>query len=150
MARVLILSTLLGAGLVVALQAANPLLQLPPLWKMALAFPTIYAYFALILAVHTVLPTRVSVCEKRLHAMTGQSHWGVEAAAVTRTRITVFATDRIRLRVYYDRKGKPRSRVFGITRKVDLDALANALPVHPQVLDARTRYATKRSNDVQG
>jgi hypothetical protein len=144
MARVLILSTILAVAIIAALKAANPLLQLPPIWKMALAFPAIYGYFAIMLGVHIALPTHVHVCKKRLHSITGQSHWGVEAAAVTRTRITIFAPDRIRLRVNYDRKGKMRSRVFGVARKVNLDVLADVLPVYPQVRDARSRYERAR------
>lgn len=144
MARVLILSLVAGAGIVVALKAANPLMQLPPVWKMALAVPSVYAYFALMLVVHLALPTHVHVSKKRLHSITGQSHWGVEATAITRTRITVFAHDRVRLRVYYDRKGKNRSRVFGVARKVNLDVLADVLPVYPEVRDARHRYERTR------
>jgi hypothetical protein len=144
MARVLILSVIFGAGIIVALKAANPLIQLPPFWKMALAVPAIYAYFAAMLGVHIALPTHVHLSKKRLHSITGQSHWGVEAAAVTRTSITIFAPDRIRLRVHYDRKGKARSRVLGVARRVNLDALADVLPVSPRVRDARSRYERVR------
>lgn len=139
-ARVSILSVVLGAAIVFGLQLANPLLQLPPLWKLLLALPTFYGYVLVMLLVHMLLPSRIEVRKDRMHVMTGQSHWVVKSEAVRRTRIVIFAIDRIRLRVFYVHKDRMRSRAFGVAEKVKLDALSGALAVYPEVWDARDRY----------
>jgi hypothetical protein len=119
--------------------------QIPPLWKMLLALPAFYGYVAIMLLVHMLLPSRIEVRKDRMHVMTGQSHWVVKSEAVRRTRIVIFAVDRIRLRVFYVRKDKARSRAFGVARKVKLDELSNALAIDPEVWDARDRYRDPRA-----
>lgn len=138
-ARMSFFSVALGAAIVVGLKAAIPLLQLPPPWKMLLALPVFYAYALLMLLVHTLIPSRIDVRKDRMHVMTGQSHWVIKAEAIRRTRIVIFAINRVRLRVFYLHKNKRRSRTFGVARKVSLDELAAVLPVAPQIWDARSR-----------
>ena len=139
-ARVSIVSLFVGAVIVIGVKIAMPQIQLPPLWRMLLVFPTFYAYVLLMLVVHALIPSRIGVHKDRIHVMTGQSHWVVKSEAIQATRIVIYELDRIRLRVYYDHKNKLRSRTFGVGRRVNLDTLAEALAVYPQVWDARSRY----------
>lgn len=127
------------------LQLANPLIQLPPLWKMLLALPKFYGYVLIMLLVHTALPSHIEVSKNRMNVTTGQSSWVVKSEAVRRTRIVIFAIDRIRLRVFYNHKDITRSRVFGVARKVKVEELSAALAVVPEVWDARERYRDPRS-----
>jgi hypothetical protein len=146
MARIAIISFALGAAIVASLKLANPLMQVPPLWKMLLAIPAFYGYVLAMLAIHLLLPSHIEVRKDRMHVMTGQSHWFVKSEAVRRTRIVFFAVDRIRLRVFYEHKEKQRSRTFGVGRKVNLDELARSLAVAPEIWDARSRYRDPRGS----
>src|SRR5262245_63979146 len=103
---------------------------------MLLALPALYGYALIMTAVGMLLPSRIQVRKARIHATTGQSHLIVDAASVQRTRIVVFASNRIRLRVTYLEKEQIRSRTFGVGQGVGLDALSQALPVRPTVCDA--------------
>jgi hypothetical protein len=98
------------------------------------------------LLIHMLIPSQIEVRKDRMHAVTGQSHWVVKSETVQRTRIVVFAPDRIRLRVFYLHKDKLRTRSFGVARKVNLDELSNALATYPEVWDARHRYRHPANN----
>jgi len=121
------------------------MIQLPPLWKMLLALPAFYGYVLVMLVVHALLPSHIEVRKDRIHVMSGQSHWVVKSEAMRRTRIVIYAIDRIRLRVFYLHKDKVRSRTFGVGRKVKLDELSDALAVYPEVWDVRNRYRRYRN-----
>jgi hypothetical protein len=138
---VTIISFVIGAAIVFAVKTANPLIQLPPVWRMLLAIPTFYVYVFAMLFVHLIIPSHVEVRSDRMHVMTGQSHWFVKAEAVRRTRIVVFAVDRVRLHVFYSYKDKLRSKTIAVGEKVDLGVLATTLPKYPQIWDARKRYS---------
>ncbi len=125
-----------------------PMIQLPPLWKLLLALPAIYAYVFVMLLVHALIPSRIEIRKDRMHVMTGQSHWFVKSEAVSATRIVIFALDRIRLRVFYHYKNELRSRTFGVGRGVNLDVLADVLAVSPQIWDARNRYERLRGVSI--
>jgi hypothetical protein len=143
-ARITVFSVALGAVMIAVVKAANPMIQLPPVWKMLLALPAFYGYVLVMLLVHAALPSHVEVRKDRMHAMTGQSHWVVKSEAVRRTRIVVFAVHRVRLRVFYFHKGRVRSRTLGVAGKLNLDELANALAVYPEVWNAQDRYCKLR------
>jgi hypothetical protein len=137
--RVTILSLLITAAIVAWVQATMPGVQLP-LGKMLLSVPIMYAYMAVMFLLHLVIPTSVNVRKDRIHTTTGQSNWVVKAKDIYRTRIVVFAVDRIRLRIFYTRKNRRRTRTFGVSPRINLDALCANLPAYPQVWDARNRY----------
>lgn len=134
-----LVSLVLGAGLVAAVKWALPAVQLPPLWRMLLPIPVLYAYLAVMTGQHLVVPARVFVRRDVIRRSHGDQ-WFVKSTEITRLRITVFAPDRVRLRVFYRRKDCPRSRAFGIAPHVNLAALAELLPLAPQIWDARPRY----------
>lgn len=133
-----------GAAIVICLKAAIPMIQLPPLWKMIGAMPAFYTYMLFMMLVHALIPSHVEVRKDRVHVVTGESHWVVKSEAVRGTRIVIFAFDRIRLRIFYVHKDRTYSKTFAIGRKVNLDALADALAVRPQVWDAQDRYKVGR------
>jgi len=137
--RVTILSLIIAAAIIAWVQVAIPGVQLP-IWKMLLSVPIMYAYMAVMLLLHLVVPTSVKVRKDRIHTTTGKSNWVLKAKDVYRARIVVFAVDRIRLRIFYTRKNRRRSRTFGVSPKINLDALCANLPIYPQVWDARNRY----------
>ena len=112
---------------------------------MLLALPAFYGYVLVMLVVHALLPSHIEVRKDRIHVMSGQSHWVVKSEAMRRTRIVIYAIDRIRLRVFYLHKDKVRSRTFGVGRKVKLDELSDALAVYPEVWDVRNRYRRYRN-----
>jgi hypothetical protein len=143
--RVTVLSVLVGGAIVAWAAIANPMIQLPPWWQMLAALPTIYAYLLIMLLAHLAIPAGVQVRKDLIHVNHGQSNWVVKSDAIRSTRIVVFAPDRIRLRVFYLYKGKLRTRTIGIGRRVDLDSLVVALPVYPDIWDARHRYACLRN-----
>ena len=138
--RVSFLSLILGVAIVAGAKLAVPALQLPPIWKMLLALPAVYAYMLLMVVVQMVVPSRVEVREDRILASAGQSAWFVKSEDIRRTRIVVFAPDRIRLRVFFSRRGKLSSRTFGLSPKLSLDDLCIKLAIYPEVWDARERY----------
>jgi hypothetical protein len=141
--RISVLSIVVGGAIVAAVEWAVPLVVLPPWWKLLLVLPGFYAYAAVMVLVHAVIPSQVKVCKKHIHIMTGQSHWVVKAEAIRKTRIVVFRADRIRLRVWYERKGRTGTRTAAIGRGVDLRRLSDLLPIKPQVWDARRRYEAR-------
>jgi hypothetical protein len=142
--RASIVAVIVGAAIVIGLKIAIPMIQLPPLWKMLSALPVFYAYVLIMWLVHTLIPSRVDIRKDRIHAVTGQSQWMVKSDAVRGARIVVFAPDRIRLRIFYQRKDQLRSRTFGVGRRVSLDRLSAMFATPPQVWDARHRYAGSR------
>ena len=123
---------------------AIPMIQLPPLWKMLLPLPTLYAYMLIMLPVHAAIRSHIHVRGDRIHVMTGQSHWVVKSEAIQGTRIVIFASDRVRLRVFYIHKDKLRSRTYAVSPKVELAVLSKSLAVYPQIWDARHRYKDPR------
>jgi hypothetical protein len=147
--RVTIVSLLVSAGIIAWVQATVPGVLLPPLWKMLLSIPVMYAYVAFRLLLLLVIPTQIKVRKDRIHTSTGESGWFVKAKDVSRTRIVVFAVDRIRLHIFYNRNNRRRSRTFGVSPRINLHALCANLPVNPQVWDARNRrgfdHASRRS-----
>jgi hypothetical protein len=142
--RVSVLSLIVGAAIVIGLKMAIPMIQLPPLWNMLLALPTLYACFLVMLLVHAAIPSRIQVRDDRIQVMTGQSHWVVKSEAIQGTRIVIFALDRIRLRVFYLHKDRLWSQTFAVSPKVELDALSKSFAVYPQIWDARNRYKDPR------
>lgn len=127
---------------------AVPMIQLPPLWKMFLALPALYGYMLFMLLFHAAIPSRIDVRNDRIQVMTGQSLWIAKSEDIQGTRIVIFGLDRIRLRVSYLHKENKRSRTLAVSPKVNLNALCKALPVHPQIWDARSRYKDPRSSSI--
>ena len=142
--RAAVISIVVGAAVVIGLKAANPLMQLPPLWQLFGALPIFYGYVLIMWLVYTLFPSRVDIRKDRLFVMTGQSQWMIKTDAVRGARIVVFAPDRIRLRIFYQRKDQLKSRTFGVGKGVSLDRLAGMFASPPQVWDARERYARSR------
>ncbi len=144
MLRVSVVALACWFVLCACVQIAIPLVQLPPLWKMLLTLPGIYAYLLFMIALLQVIPARVDVRRDRVLFNHGESTFVVKAEKIVMTRIVVFAYDRVRLRVVYRRpSGHVRSRVTGVAQKVDLERLSQLLPVAPEIWDARKRYASK-------
>jgi hypothetical protein len=111
---------------------------------MLLVLPGIYAYLLFMVTLHLVIPARVEIRSDRVLFNHGESTFVVRAEKIRATRIVVFAYDRVRLRVTYQRKlGSLRTRTVGVAQKVDLERLSQLLPVAPEIWDARKRYAGK-------
>lgn len=143
--RVSLLTLACGIAIIVCAQAAVPLVQLPPLWTMLIALPAVYAYLLFMVAIHLVIPARVEVRRDRVLFNHGQTTVVVKDEEIVAIRITVFADDRIRLRVTYQRQlGHLRTRTAGVARKVNLERLSQLLPVSPEIRDARTAYSNYR------
>jgi hypothetical protein len=148
MLRVSVVSLALGALIIGALKANVPGMQVPPVWKLLLALPIFYFYALVMLALHLAVPSHVTVRSDRIHVSTGQSGWMKKADDIRATRVVIFAPDRIRVRVFYEHKGRVRSRTYGVSRRVKLDELCAALPKAPQIWDARGRYALLTENKL--
>ncbi|MGE0610654.1 MAG: hypothetical protein AB7O62_26425 [Pirellulales bacterium] len=127
------------SAIVAAVKWANPLLQLDFLWKTLFAVPALYGLLLVHAAILAVVPEHVVVRPDRILVQHGQGIWHVPAKEIVATRIIVFSSDHIRLRITYVRGSKQRSRTLGVAPGVDLAKLAEILPVPPKIRDARGR-----------
>ena len=89
-----------------------------------------------------LVPHRVRVGPKQLYLPQG-AFGGVtiERGSVSEAKIIVFDRDRIGLKVVYDDGGARRTATAAVSPEIDLQTLCDALPVEPDVIDARSRYA---------
>lgn len=146
-------AVLLAAGLGAAWWVWPNLVLPPGFWWTAAAAPA--ALCAGLLAqcgAVWLIPGSVAVEPRWVQFSQGQSGLRVKAADVLGLRLTVHAADRVRLRVTYrDRRGRRRTRHFGVPAGVDLHAARRLAPRPVEVRDARGRVgptgATVRGGD---
>jgi len=136
--RISLVTAFLAAVIVWGLKWVMPQVILPNLWPLLLALPGILLLLILQTSLLTVIPPTATVWPDKICVQHGDSTSIVQAASVSKTFITVFSDQRIRLRICYHRKSKCRSLAIGVPTTVDLERLAELLPVWPIVRDARS------------
>lgn len=147
--RITLVSYVLFGLIVVGVKRAIPQLDLRFLWKGLPAPLLVFAYLALMGAVHAAIPRHLLVRPDYFQGTNGQHTWRLPAVRILATRIVVFSLDRIRLRVYYlTSQGKKRCATFGVHPGVDIVALSRTLPVFPQIWDARSRLKNRPGSPV--
>lgn len=108
------------------------------LWKALFAV----AAFAVGGWLGVLVPQRVRVGSKQLYLP--KSTFGgvtIERESVSQAKIIVFDRDRVALKITYDDSGTRRTASAAVSPEIDLQTLCEALPVEPEVIDARSRYA---------
>jgi len=145
----------IGAGIATAviiggLKWALPQLKLPNLLPVVLSLPTMMLTLICQVGLLTLIPPVATVRADKIIVQHGQSGAIIDAKSVTKTSLTFYSDDRVRLRVCFHKKSKPRSRVIGIPPTVDFDRLAKMLPTYPVVHDARHRLFSERMHLVPG
>ena len=131
------------AILVAILKVWLPLLDLAFLWQALISVPLLYLYFVFMFVANAAFPASVEVRSDRIRVQQGQTCWNCKAEDLRWAKLVVFAPGRIRLRVFYEYRGRLKSRVYGVSQQVDLDRLAERLPVEMVVRDARVRFSQK-------
>lgn len=143
--RVGLLSAIACGAIVAGCKIAFPLLNIDLLWKAVLALPAILAAFYVMqvvhYVVHYVVQPRANVCPDYIHMSHGEYYWIAKSDCIVATYVSIFAPDRIRLRVVYVRRGRRFSMSIGVDERVSLETLSQMLPVTPRIRDARERYA---------
>jgi hypothetical protein len=138
--RVTLASALIFSLIVAACKAALPQLQLDFLWRAAAAVPGIYLYLLAMLTLHIIIPPRVELRPNRIVIQHGQSTHHIDAKSIVRTRLVIFAPNRIRLRITLRQGRRVRTTTLGVSPKVNLQDLYDLLPITPTIRDARARY----------
>ncbi len=117
--------------------------QLAPIFflKMALVPAIVYLQLFMIFAIYAVVPAIVTVRRDVVAVSQGERHWAAKADQIIRTRIVIFSPDQRRLRIVYNGRKNQQTRSVAIPRRINLDSLAQILPVAPQVKNCRSGYA---------
>lgn len=139
LARVTVASLLTMAVLLVGCKIAFPLFDLGIAWRMLLALPAIYLYVLVMALLQVMVPARVEVRSDRVAISQGQTATVIRPQELRAARITCFADDRVRLRLFYLWRGRLRTRTLGLAAGIDLERLCALLPVEPRIIDARRR-----------
>lgn len=137
--RISLVTAFLAALIVWGLQWMMPQVILPNLWPLLLALPGILLLLILQTSLLTLIPPTATIWPDKVCVQHGDSARIVDAASIAKTYIIVFSNQRIRLRICYVRRAKRQSLAIGVPPTVDLDRLAELLPVWPIVRDARSR-----------
>lgn len=122
--------------IVLAAKLAFPALQLGFLGGVPVILVVVWALSWSHCGVLLAIPPVINITDKRIKGSHGQVGWIYKREEVTKSRIVVFANDRIRLRLF----AKGSSRVIGVAEKVGLKELKSFLPGTVEVWDARDRY----------
>ena len=139
--RSTILASLIFAAIIIGCKIRFPFLQLGFLWKAPLAVGGLFLLLPFHFGILAAIPPFVSVRQKHISRMQGQTVWNVDAKFILAARLVVFAEDRVRLRIWYKYKSHRRTRTIGVSPKVNLDRLIETMPVKPTVRDARKHFA---------
>jgi len=122
--------------MVLAAKLAFPALQLDFLWRVPVSLVVLWGFMWFYFAVLLAIPPVINIRDKYINGAHGQAGWVYKREEVTKSRIVIFAHDRIRLRFF----AKGSSRVFGVAEKINLKELEAFLPGTVEVWDARDRY----------
>jgi hypothetical protein len=136
--RISLVTAFLAAVIVWGLKWVMPQVILPNLWPLLLALPGILLLLILQTSLLTLIPPTATVRPDKICVQHSESMSIVDAASIARTYIIVFSNQRIRLRICYLHKEKCKSLTIGVPPTVDLERLAELLPVWPIVRDARS------------
>ena len=99
------------------------------------------------LGILTLIPPSATVRSDKILVQHGQSSTIIDTESVSATYLTFHSYDRIRLRICYTKKSKPKSRMIGVPPNVDFSRLSEMLPIVPVVRDARNRTHQKPQNN---
>ena len=139
-ARIAITSALVGATTIAACKFANPGMNLGFLWNLPTMLLGLVAFLLVTLLLQVIVPCHVEVSSERVATIHGEDTWFANRDMIIETRIVVFASDRIRLRILYSSQGNRRTRLIGVDPRIDLDQLSLTMPMKPSVQDARERF----------
>ena len=143
--RITIVTVVVSAVVLAGLKWAVPKFVVPNLWPIVFAFPAILLMLVAQFGILTLIPPTVTIRADKILVQHGQSATIIDPNTVTATYLTFHPDDRIRLRIRYTKKMKPKSRVIGVPPTVDISKLSEMLPIIPVVRDARNRSFTPQS-----
>jgi len=146
LARITIGTTVATAVIIGGLKWALPQLVLPNLLPVVLSLPVMMVGLVCQVGLLTLIPPMATVRADKITVQHGQSAAIIDAKSITKTSLTFYSDDRVRLRICFHRKSKTRSRVIGVPPTVNFDRLAEMLPIYPVVYDARHRLFSERMN----
>lgn len=129
---------LLAIAIVAAFKWAVPNLNLFDAWRVLLAAPALVLYLSFYLALLIVIPPGVEVRRDWIQ----RTHSGplrIQSARIEAASLTFHADQRIRLRLRYQGRARPRTLTVGVPPSVNLDKLVDLLPVRLVIRDARSR-----------
>lgn len=142
--RVLSVALLCCLVIVTGFRIAFPQLPLANLGVLAVQIPGLYVCFYAMYWAHRVVPDRVSIFDDCVLIQHGQSAKRIAIADIVAVRIVVYAEHAIRLRIWYNRRGRRKSTAFGLYQGLELAKLTAALGVPAVVYDARTRCELRK------
>ena len=137
--RIVFITTTVSVLVILGCRWLVPQMVLPNLWPMALSLPALVLTSVVQLGVLTLIRPNVTIRSDKILVQHGQSTTIIGSDSVTATRLVFHPGHRIRLRISYTKKSKPKSGVLGVPMAIDLNDLSKSLPVAPAIRDVRNR-----------
>jgi len=132
-------SLIIGVLLVLGLKWWVPGIQLPPLWRILMIFPTLVFLMMLQTLLLTIIPPSVAIRRKQIIIAHGQSATGIAADQVIAAWLIFHAGQKIRLKIRFHGRKALRTVTVGVSPKFDFKRLIELMPVEVIVRDARAR-----------
>jgi hypothetical protein len=139
LALYVIVTTVATISLIAYFKWKVPQFVTPSLWLIALPLPFFLLISALIIGTSAVLPRKVTIRTESIFQQQGDFSRMIDSKTVYSIRLIFHHEGRVRLRICYTCRSKPRSWVTGIPPTVDIQQLLELLPMEPIVRDARAR-----------
>ncbi len=133
--RIIVVSTITCAVFLAGCKPALPQIVRANLLQLSYAFLAPLLYMALVFAVHVAVPPVVIVRSRRIQISHGQSSTLIDSQDVTTACTTVHCNGKARLRIEFERNGKPGFRNVGVGPRVNPNDLASLLPVPLTIRD---------------
>ncbi len=145
--RIVVASLLSGLIVVFIFWLVIPFLPLGRLWLLGIQIPGLMLALYGLAWIFRSVPERVTINRDSLIVRHGDQARRILKCDIVAAKVVIFAEDKLRLRIWFNRKRKRRSTAFGIASCVDITELQKAIGAlcqNQSVVDARERFVALR------